>query len=183
MAELLCSTNADKGCRRRAVAGCPSGTMAEFIPQEVMVIIASCIPVSLWFEGRGPDAQGVETKLLPLRCASKAWRAAVAVAVKDHPGCGYYALGASCASRPERALDYARVFGGGCRRLTITGNCVGTCFPICRAFVERLGGGLVSLDILIAMPRRRKSLSSVGSVLGSRSCMWRATDTTTGRRE
>ena len=147
MAELLCSTNADKGCRRRAVAGCPSGTMAEFIPQEVMVIIASCIPVSLWFEGRGPDAQGVETKLLPLRCASKAWRAAVAVAVKDHPGCGYYVLGASCASRPERALDYARVFGGGCRRLTITGNCVGTCFPICRAFVERLGGGLVSLDI------------------------------------
>ena len=122
-------------------------TMAEFVPQEVMVIIASCIPVSLTFGERDPDTPGVETKLLPLRCASKAWRAAVAVAVKDHPGCGYYVLGASYASRPERVLDYARVFGGGCRRLTIMENFVGTYFPICRAFVERLGGGLVSLDI------------------------------------
>ena len=82
MAELLCPTNTEaKGCRRRAVAGCPSTTMAELIPQEVMVIIASCIKVSLTFEG---NTFILKTKLLPLRCASKAWRAAVAVAVKDH---------------------------------------------------------------------------------------------------
>ena len=145
MAELLCPTNADKGCRRRAVAGCPSGNMAEFIPQEVMVIIASCIPVSLTFEGYGTAI--LKTKLLPLRCASKAWHAAVAVAVKDHPGCSYYCLDEFCVNRPERVLNYARVFGGGCRSLRILENCVGTRFPICQAFVEWLGGGLVSLDI------------------------------------
>ena len=109
-----------------------------------MVIIASCIKVSLTFEG---NTFILKTKLLPLRCASKAWRAAVAVAVKDHPGCSYYCLDEFCVNRPARFVNYARVFGGGCRSLRIMENCVGTRFPMCQAFVEWLGGALVSLDI------------------------------------
>ena len=46
---------------------------------------------------------------------SRAWRAAVAVAVKDHPHCREFMSQGKQLAKREVVLSYARVFGRGCR--------------------------------------------------------------------
>ena len=114
--------------------------MPEFdVPQDALAIVCSCINLTHF--------DLASTRLLPLRCVSRAWRAAVAVAVKDHPHCREFCLSGKKLAKREVVLSYARVFGRGCRSLDIF-DCISSHFETGTLFLDSGGAGLVSLSIM-----------------------------------
>ena len=114
--------------------------MPEFdVPQDALALVCSCINLTHFALA--------STRLLPLRCVSRAWRAAVAVAVKDHPHCREFCLSGKQLAKREVVLSYARVFGRGCRSLHIFDS-TSTYLETCTLFLDSVGAGLVSLSIM-----------------------------------
>ena len=114
--------------------------MPEFdVPQDALALVCSCINLTHF--------DLASTRLLPLRCVSRAWRAAVAVAVKDHPHCREFCLSGKQLAKREVVLSYARVFGRGCRSLDVF-NSMSAHFETGTLFLDGVGAGLVSLSIM-----------------------------------
>ena len=113
--------------------------MANDVPQDALALVCSCINLTHF--------DLASTRLLTLRCVSRAWRAAVAVAVKDHPHCREFILRGQQLAKREVALSYARVFGRGCRSLDFFDS-TSTYLETCTLFLDSVGAGLVSLSIM-----------------------------------
>ena len=114
--------------------------MAEFdVPQDALALVCSCINLTHF--------DLASTRLFPLRCVSRAWRAAVAVAVKDHPHCRDFCLRGKQLAKREVVLSYARVFGRGCRSLDFFDS-TSAYLETCTLFLDSVGAGLVSLSIM-----------------------------------
>ena len=114
--------------------------MPEFdVPQDALALVCSCINLTHF--------DLASTRLLPLRCVSRAWRAAVAVAVKDHPHCREFILQRNRLAKREVVLSYARVFGRGCRSLDIFDS-TSTHLETGTLFLDSVGAGLESLSIM-----------------------------------
>ena len=116
-------------------------TMADAVPQDALALVCSCINLTHF--------DLASTWLLPLRCVSRAWRAAVAVAVavKDHPHCREFILRENQLAKREVVLSYARVFGRGCRSLDVF-NSISAHLETGTLFLDSVGAGLVSLSIM-----------------------------------